>query len=151
MRGLSMPTGAHDRRRRCNGYAEDSRSGCPTTSRAAKTLLAEAGYPNGFEVTLDCPNNRYINDEEICQALAAMWAQIGVKAKLNAMPRAHVLPEDREARHQPLHAGLGRARPSTRCTHAAVAARAPRPAKGDGNYNFGRYSNPQDRRADRRG
>ena len=41
----------------------------------AKKLMAEAGYADGFEVTLDCPNNRYINDEEICIALAGMWAR----------------------------------------------------------------------------
>ncbi|MCK7496446.1 MAG: ABC transporter substrate-binding protein [Comamonadaceae bacterium] len=56
-------------------------------------MLAEAGYPQGFEFTLDCPNNRYINDEEICQAIAAMWAQIGLKVKLNAMPRATYFPK----------------------------------------------------------
>ena len=55
---------------------------------AAKKLMAEAGYPDGFEVTMDCPNNRYVNDERICQALAAMWAQIGVTVKVNTMPRA---------------------------------------------------------------
>jgi peptide/nickel transport system substrate-binding protein len=59
----------------------------------AKKLLAEAGYPAGFEVTLDCPNNRYVNDEEICQAVASMWAKIGVKAKLNAMPFATYIPK----------------------------------------------------------
>jgi peptide/nickel transport system substrate-binding protein len=54
----------------------------------AKALLADAGYPDGFEVTLDCPNNRYINDERICITLAGMWAKIGVQVKVNAMPRA---------------------------------------------------------------
>jgi peptide/nickel transport system substrate-binding protein len=49
---------------------------------AAKKLLADAGYPQGFEVDFACPNNRYINDEEICQAVTAMWAKVGVKAKL---------------------------------------------------------------------
>jgi peptide/nickel transport system substrate-binding protein len=51
----------------------------PFDPARARALLAEAGYPNGFEVTLDCPNNRYINDEQICQAIAAMWARIGVR------------------------------------------------------------------------
>ncbi len=44
-------------------------------------------------MTLDCPNNRYVNDEKICQALAAMWAQIGVKVAVNAMPRATYFPK----------------------------------------------------------
>jgi peptide/nickel transport system substrate-binding protein len=59
----------------------------------AKALMAEAGYADGFEVTLDCPNNRYVNDEEICIALSAMWAQIGVKVRVNAMPRALYFPK----------------------------------------------------------
>ena len=61
--------------------------------QAAKKLLAEAGYPNGFEFTLDCPNNRYINDEAIGKALAGMWAKIGVKVKVNAIPRANYFPK----------------------------------------------------------
>ena len=45
------------------------RQALPYDAEAPKKLLAEAGYPNGFEVTLDCPNDRYVNDEKICQAL----------------------------------------------------------------------------------
>ena len=47
--------------------------------KRAKKLLAEAGYPDGFEVRLNCPNNRYVNDEKICQAVVAMWAKIGIR------------------------------------------------------------------------
>src|SRR5262249_30597773 len=54
----------------------------------AKRLLAEAGYPNGFEVMMDCPNDRYVNDEAICQAVAAMLARVGIKINLNAQPKA---------------------------------------------------------------
>ena len=54
---------------------------------------AEAGYPQGFEVQLDCPNNRYINDEEICIALAGMWAQLKLKVRVNAMPRSLYFPK----------------------------------------------------------
>ena len=50
----------------------------------AKALLTEAGYPNGFEVTLDCSNDRYIADEQICVALSAMYARIGVKVNVFA-------------------------------------------------------------------
>jgi peptide/nickel transport system substrate-binding protein len=59
----------------------------------ARALLAEAGYANGFEITLDCPNNRYVNDEEICIALASMWAQLKVKVRVNAMPRVTLFPK----------------------------------------------------------
>jgi peptide/nickel transport system substrate-binding protein len=60
----------------------------PYDPDAAKRLLAEAGYPDGFEVTMDCPNDRYVNDEAICQAVAAMLARIGVKIDLLAQPKA---------------------------------------------------------------
>jgi peptide/nickel transport system substrate-binding protein len=55
---------------------------------AAKKLLGEAGYPDGFEVTLDCPNDRYVNDAAICQAVVGMLARIGVKVNLLAQPKA---------------------------------------------------------------
>ncbi|MBC8257976.1 MAG: ABC transporter substrate-binding protein [SAR324 cluster bacterium] len=54
----------------------------------AKELLADAGYPEGFEVGMDCPNNRYVNDEKICQAVVAMLAKVGVKVNLLAQPKA---------------------------------------------------------------
>jgi peptide/nickel transport system substrate-binding protein len=53
----------------------------------AKALLAEAGYPNGFSVTMDCPNDRYVNDEAICQAVTAMLARIGIRVNLNAQSK----------------------------------------------------------------
>jgi len=55
---------------------------------AAKKLLADAGYPNGFELTMDCPNDRYVNDAAICQAVVGMLARIGVKVDLLAQPKA---------------------------------------------------------------
>jgi peptide/nickel transport system substrate-binding protein len=54
----------------------------------AKKLLTEAGYPDGFEVTLDCPNDRYVNDAAICQAVVGMLARVGVKINLLAQPKA---------------------------------------------------------------
>jgi peptide/nickel transport system substrate-binding protein len=54
----------------------------------AKKLLTEAGYPDGFEVTMDCPNDRYVNDAAICQAVVGMLARIGVKITLLAQPKA---------------------------------------------------------------
>jgi peptide/nickel transport system substrate-binding protein len=55
---------------------------------AAKKLLTEAGYPDGFELTMDCPNDRYVNDAAICQAVVGMLARIGVKVNLLAQPKA---------------------------------------------------------------
>jgi peptide/nickel transport system substrate-binding protein len=59
----------------------------PFDPEAAKALLAEAGYPDGFSVGMDCPNDRYVNDEQICQAVSAMLAQIGIEVDLNAQPK----------------------------------------------------------------
>ena len=53
----------------------------------ARKLLAEAGYAEGFEVTLDCPNDRYVNDQAICVAVAAMLGRIGIKVRVDARPK----------------------------------------------------------------
>jgi peptide/nickel transport system substrate-binding protein len=55
---------------------------------ASKKLLAEAGYPDGFEVAMDCPNNRYVNDEQICLASVSMLAKVGIKVNLLAQPKS---------------------------------------------------------------
>jgi peptide/nickel transport system substrate-binding protein len=55
---------------------------------AAKKLLADAGYADGFEVTMDCPNDRYVNDAAICQAIVGMLARINIKVDLLAQPKA---------------------------------------------------------------
>ena len=60
---------------------------------AAKALLAEAGYPDGFTVQLDCPNDRYINDAAICQAAVSMLAGIGITVNLDAIPKAQHFPK----------------------------------------------------------
>lgn len=54
----------------------------------AKALLKEAGYPEGFEVGMDCPNDRYVNDEAICQASVSMLARAGIRVNLMAQPKA---------------------------------------------------------------
>lgn len=53
----------------------------------ARQLLAEAGYPSGFRLSMDCPNDRYVNDEAICTAIVAMLARIGVHVDLLAQTR----------------------------------------------------------------
>ena len=59
----------------------------------AKKLLSEAGYPNGFDLRLDCPNDRYLNDEPMCQAIVGMLARVGIKAALDAKPRTILFPK----------------------------------------------------------
>lgn len=60
----------------------------PFDVAAAKALLTEAGYGEGFEVRLDCPNDRYVNDDEICTAIATMLARIKIKVTVNAQPKS---------------------------------------------------------------
>ncbi len=86
MRGQSHPTGLLYGPG-VNGYQAANDVRYPYDPAGAKTLLAAAGYPDGFGVTLDCPNDRYINDEQICQAVTVMLARIGVRVTLNAQTR----------------------------------------------------------------
>ena len=65
----------------------------PPDPAGARKLLAEAGYPGGFTATIDCPNDRYIGDREVCVAVAAMLARVGVTLKVNAMPKAIYFPK----------------------------------------------------------
>ncbi len=60
----------------------------PYDPARAKALLAEAGFPQGFALTIDGPNNRYINDAQIVQAVAQQWQRIGVKTEVELMPAA---------------------------------------------------------------
>ena len=61
----------------------------PLDIEKAKALMADAGYPDGFTMTLDATNNRYVNDAQIAQALASMLAKIGVTLELNIMPKSN--------------------------------------------------------------
>ncbi|UXH77084.1 ABC transporter substrate-binding protein [Roseateles amylovorans] len=85
MRGMSVPA-ALMVAPGVNGHAADIDKPLPPDLPKARKLLAEAGYPSGFEVPLNCPNNRYINDEEICLAVVSMWSKIGIQARLVAQP-----------------------------------------------------------------
>ncbi len=58
----------------------------------AKQLMSDAGYADGFSIQLDCPNDRYINDEAICQSVVSMLAQIGIRVNLDAKPKAQHFP-----------------------------------------------------------
>ncbi|HMB75020.1 MAG TPA: ABC transporter substrate-binding protein, partial [Kiloniellaceae bacterium] len=71
-----------------SGFNEAYNDRLPYDPEKAKALLAEAGYPDGFEVQLDCPNDRYVNDEQICQVVAAMLANVGIKVDLLAQTKS---------------------------------------------------------------
>jgi peptide/nickel transport system substrate-binding protein len=137
MRGLAKPTGAM--LPAPLAWITEPEKRLPFDRAKAKQLLAEAGYASGFEVTLDCPNNRYVNDEKICQALAAMWSQIGVTTNVTAMPRATYFPK-LEKRDTSLYMlGWGGASKDPIFILQPVLHSSNK--KGDGDYNYGEYSN----------
>ena len=92
MRGQSRPSGLMYGPG-VNGYTEATDIRLPFDPAASKKLLADAGYPEGFGVTMDCPNDRYVNDEQICQAVTAMLARVGVRVTLNAQTRLKYFAE----------------------------------------------------------
>jgi peptide/nickel transport system substrate-binding protein len=75
-----------------NGYTKELDALPRVDVAKAKALLGEAGYPNGFSVSLNCPNDRYLNDEAICQAAVGMLGQIGVKANLVSQSKSLHFP-----------------------------------------------------------
>jgi peptide/nickel transport system substrate-binding protein len=140
MRGLAQPTGALIAPQ-VNGWTKKADQRYPYDPAAARKLLADAGYPNGFEVDFACPNNRYINDEEICQAISAMWARVGVRAKLRTLPLVTYFPMIQ--RHEASIYMLGWGVPTFDALYSLQSLVRSPGAQGDGNYNVGRYSNPQ--------
>ena len=117
----------------------------PYDPNAAKKLLADAGYPNGFEVVMDCPNDRYVNDEGICQAVTAMLARAGVKVTLNAMSKARYFqkagPTDKYDSSFNL---LGWTPGSFNSWNVLANIAGCRDAAGTGSqFNFGGYCNPK--------
>ncbi|GGH24122.1 peptide/nickel transport system substrate-binding protein [Cribrihabitans marinus] len=91
MRGQSQPAGMIAPPF-VNGWNQEMDSASKTDIAAAKALMEEAGYADGFSIQLDCPNDRYVNDEAICQAAVGMLAQIGVTVNLDAKPKAQHFP-----------------------------------------------------------
>ncbi|WP_170395060.1 ABC transporter substrate-binding protein [Ruegeria arenilitoris] len=91
MRGQSQPAGMIAPPF-VNGWTADMDAESSTDIEGAKALLTEAGYPDGFSIRLDCPNDRYINDEGICQAAVGMLGQIGITVNLDAKPKAQHFP-----------------------------------------------------------
>ena len=140
MRGLSQPTGALVAPQ-VAGWTEGVHQRFPFDPEASKKLLTEAGYPQGFEVDFACPNNRYINDEEICQAVTAMWAKVGIRAKLRTLPLVTYFPMIQ--RYEASIYMLGWGVPTFDALYSLQSLTRSVGTGGDGNYNVGRYSNPR--------
>jgi peptide/nickel transport system substrate-binding protein len=122
-----------------NGYAPDLAKRLPFDVEAAKKLMADAGYGAGFELKLNCPNDRYVNDGEICQAVAANLSRIGVKINLEAETKGTYFPKI--LRRDTSFYMLGWTA-STVDAHNVLYPVMSTPGEGGrGQFNLGAYSN----------
>jgi len=121
------------------GHAPDLKPE-PYDPEGAKRLLAEAGYPQGFSMTLSATNNRYVNDEQIAQSVAQMLARVGVRARVEALPVNAYLPKARKGEFA--FAMLGWGSFSGDLALRSLLATAD-PDKGFGAFNWSGYSNPR--------
>ncbi len=137
MRGLSIPAGIMVAPG-VNGNTPDIDVALKLDLAKAKKLLAEAGYADGFEVPLYCPNNRYINDEQICQAAVAMWAKVGIKARLIAQPMSQH-SQGFQRFEEPLYM-LGWGVSTFDALYPLQALARTRTSGADGSFNFSKLS-----------
>ncbi|MFI5032417.1 MAG: ABC transporter substrate-binding protein [Reyranellales bacterium] len=108
---------------------------------ASKRLLAEAGYPNGFAITLGTPNGRYLNDLKVAQAVASMWTRIGVKTGVEATDPPAFFKNRDDYKYSAFLSGWGAETGEMSNPLRALVA-TPSREKGMGGTNRGRYSNP---------
>jgi peptide/nickel transport system substrate-binding protein len=139
MRGLSIPAGVMVAPG-VNGNAPDVDIVTKFDPEGAKKLLAEAGYPDGFEVRFNAPNNRYVNDEEIAQNIVAMWARIGVKAQLMAENMATFSQKFQNFDSSLYMLGWGV--PTYDAQYMIQSLVRTRTSGADGNFNFSKISDP---------
>ncbi len=138
MRGAATPT-ALMVAPGIRGFSADLNKRLPHDPEASKKLLAEAGYPGGFEVRMNCPNDRYVNDGEICQAIAGMLARVGVKVALEAETKNTYFPKILSRNTSFYLLGWT---PATYDSHNVLNALIATPDKsGRGMFNLGSYSN----------
>lgn len=140
MRGLSAPTGTMIAPQ-VNGWTQQLAERVPFDLEKSRALLKEAGYEKDLNFTLDCPNNRYINDEAICQAIVGMWAKVGVTAKLNAMPRATYFPKVQSYDSSAYLFGWGV--PTFDALYTIQSLIKSKGEGADGSFNFGNYTNAE--------
>ncbi|MBD8874803.1 ABC transporter substrate-binding protein [Roseibium polysiphoniae] len=124
------------------GYSKAAEDRASFDPDAAKALLAEAGYPDGFSFGLMCPNDRYINDEALCKAMAAMLTKVGMKANLTAMPVRNYWKELRAGNYDMYLLGWS---PGTFDAEHPIRflVTTPNTEKKLGSWNFGGYSNAE--------
>ncbi|MDY7117182.1 ABC transporter substrate-binding protein [Halomonas sp. SSL-5] len=108
----------------------------------AKQLMADAGYADGFEITMMAPNNRYVNDAKIAQAVAAMLARINVTVDLKTLPKAQYWGEYDDRVADMMMIGWHADTEDSANFHEYLTA-CPDADTGAGQYNAGNYCNPE--------
>ena len=137
LRGQAVATGSYFSRL-VDGYVPELERRLPYDVKAARALLKEAGYPDGFSVTLDCVNVAF--RAAVCQAVAGMLAQVGIRASTQVWPTATFFPKLTQATTSFYEVGwspLFDAWPSLNALFRSYSS------DGTGTFNGGRYSNPR--------
>ena len=141
MRGLAFPTAIPLPSPKGAGVSAALEKRYPFDLAAARKLLADAGYANGFGFTLHCPNDRYVNDEKICIALAGMWAKIGLAVKVETLPKTQYFQKAQKLDVSAYMIGWGGA------VQDAIYTLKPlmhsRDAQGAGEDNYGGFANAE--------
>ena len=114
----------------------------PFDPEGARKLLAEAGYPDGFGITLHGPNNRYVNDDQIVQAVAQMLTRVGIATRVEALPFSVYVSRAAKLDFSAALLGWGVSTGEATYPLRSLVATYSQ-AKGFGTFNWGRYSNPQ--------
>jgi peptide/nickel transport system substrate-binding protein len=122
------------------GYDAKLDTRYPFDLAASKTLLEDAGYKDGFEMGMDCPNDRYVNDEKICQAVVGMLARAGIKVNLLAQTRTKYF--EKILSRNTTFSLLGW-QPLSYDAHSTFQETTYTPSGKSGTYNVGNYSNPK--------
>jgi len=140
MEGLAIPAGQFVPEG-FFGYSPDLRAE-PYDPEGAKKLLAEAGYPDGFALTLHGPNNRYVNDEQVVQAVAQMLSRVGIATKVEVLPFAIYVSRARKFDFTAALLGWGVSTGEVSYPLRSLVATF-NAEKGTGPWNWSRYSNPR--------
>lgn len=139
MKGSATPAGQQSPK----GYAGYNSACVPRYDlKKAQSLMKEAGFPNGFECTMISPNNRYINDEKIAEAVVGMLAKINIKVNLKTMPKAQYWDEfDAQVADIQLIGWHADTEDSGNFTEFLTMC--PNKETGFGQFNSGNYCNPE--------
>jgi peptide/nickel transport system substrate-binding protein len=138
MRGASTPA-ALMHAPNLHGFDPALNKRYPYDPELSKELLAEAGYPDGFTVGMNCPNDRYVNDEEICKAVVSMLARVGIDVNLVAETRSKFF--EKVQKRETSFFLMGWAAATTKDAHNLLSYTVHTPDGEQGTWNASGYSN----------